>query len=258
MKQLIPNALRANSCTNQAAKKLFSIMDEKKSNLSIALDVTRAQELLALAERLGDYMVLLKTHVDLLDDFTPDLRKELLSLATRKNFLIFEDRKFADIGQTVQMQYEGGIYRIADFSHITNAHILPGPGIIEGLKKVGKDRGHGLLLLAEMSCSGNFLTEDYTRAAVSLAEQNLDFVIGFISMGSLSEDPRLLHMTPGIQLQEGKDLLGQRYKTPESAIESGSDVLIVGRGITHAQDPEEAAALYRKKGWEAYVRRLNG
>jgi len=248
---------RANHTQNKTAKKLFSLMDEKKTNLSLSADLTNKNDFLELVDLVGSEICLLKTHIDIIRDFDQIFLNKILDLSKKHNFLLFEDRKFADIGNTVIKQYEEGIYHIASWADIVNAHILPGPGIIEGLKKVGLQKERGLLLLAEMSSKENLLDEAYSKKAIELAEKHKEFVIGFISMGKLSSNPGFLHMTPGVKKGNSSDSLGQNYLTPEKAIhEKGSDIIIVGRGIYESKNPLEEAKSYRKAGFDAYQKRL--
>ena len=97
----------------------------------------------------------------------------------------------------------------------------------------------------------------YTEAAIQMAKDHKDFVMGFIATNpnawKVEWSKGLINMTPGVQLQVGGDSMGQQYNTPMNVIcNNGSDVIIVGRGIYKAQDPAKAASEYREAGWEAY------
>ncbi len=77
---------------------LLHLMAQKRTNLCLSADVTTTRELLKLAEEVGDAICLLKTHVDIISDFGDRTVKGLKDIARRKRFLVFEDRKFGDIG----------------------------------------------------------------------------------------------------------------------------------------------------------------
>jgi len=180
---------------------------------------------------------------------------DLQNLAKEYDFLLFEDRKFADIGNTVSLQYGGGIYKIVEWADIVTIHAVPGPGVVDGLKKAVKgDLIRGGLILAEMSSKGNLCTPEYQESAIGIAKQHADFVLGFIGMRPIADG--FLTLTPGVQMASKGDALGQQYREPKDAVREGSDVIIVGRGVTGAKDITEAAALYQQEGWQGYLERL--
>ncbi|KAL8183182.1 UNVERIFIED_CONTAM: hypothetical protein K2H54_022287 [Gekko kuhli] len=243
--------------THPLAVRLLRLMEKKQSNLCLSADVTKSTELLQLAAVLGPSICVLKTHIDILEDFSLEVIKELRGLADQHDFLIFEDRKFADIGNTVKHQYEGGVFKIASWSDIVNAHVVPGPGVVKGLKAVGQPLQRGCLLIGEMSSEGSLATGEYTKAAVKMAEEHSDFVVGFISGSRIVENPEFLHFTPGVQMQAGGDSFGQKYLSPQEVIgKKGSDIIIVGRGILSAPSHLEEAETYRKAAWESYLQRV--
>src|SRR5271167_3990727 len=127
------------SSTHPLGAYLFQLMTVKQSNLCLSADVSSAESLLYLASTLGPSIVIFKTHFDIINDWDSRPRKgtgaQLAALARRHGFLIFEDRKFSDIGSTVQKQYTSGPAKIVEWAHITNAHILPGPAIVNALSE---------------------------------------------------------------------------------------------------------------------------
>lgn len=98
-----------------------------------------------------------------------DKIQSLVDLSIKHNFLIFEDRKFADIGNTVKSQYEGGIYKISKWSNFINAHSIAGSGCIQGLREVASEciEPKGCILIAQLSSKNNLIDQNYTNSDMS-------------------------------------------------------------------------------------------
>lgn len=254
---------RASAHPSPVAQRLFKLMDSKKTNLCASVDVKSTEEFLTLIEKLGPYICLVKTHIDIIDDFSYEgTIVPLLDLAKKYNFMIFEDRKFADIGNTVKSQYSGGVYKIAQWSDITNAHGITGSGIVKGLKEAAQETSkepRGLLMLAELSSKGSLAYGEYTEKTIEIAKSDKEFVIGFIAqrdMGGADEGFDWIVMTPGVGLDDKGDGLGQQYRTVDEVVTTGTDIIIVGRGLFgQGRDPTVEGKRYRDAGWNAYLKK---
>ncbi|XP_048267672.1 uridine 5'-monophosphate synthase-like isoform X1 [Bombus terrestris] len=253
----MPFHIRAEKCKNAIGSKLFHLMESKQSTICLAADLTKADAVIELADLAGPHIVLLKTHVDILEDFSDNFIKRLKELAKKHDFLLMEDRKFADIENTVCLQYEKGIYKIAQWADVVTVHAIAGQSIIDdfknSLKNISEPRG--LFILAEMSSKGALTIGDYMQDAISIAEIS-DMVVGVVCQSDIFSSPGLIQLTPGVRILKSTDDLGQQYNTPESVVNSGADLAVVGRGITEAEDKLAATLKYKEELWAAYIKRI--
>jgi uridine monophosphate synthetase len=141
---------------------LLNLMTIKRTNLCLSADVTTSSELLQVAEELGDYICVLKTHADIVSDFSDRTIHQLKDIAARKHFLVFEDRKFADIGSTVQKQYTSGPLCIAKWAEVVTVHLFPGPAILSALEKAAVSAISQYNTTVHTEISGGPLEEDDT------------------------------------------------------------------------------------------------
>ena len=232
-------------CDHTVAQKLLQIALEKKSNLIVSADVTTTKELLELAEKVGPHIVALKTHIDILLDFDADQTiLPLKDLAQKYNFLIMEDRKFADIGNTQELQFAYGTYKISNWADLVTAQVIAGYESLDCFRNVG------VVAIIGMSSHGNLTDQNYRDEATKIALSHPN-VFGGVSQNKIPNE--LLLFTPGVNLAHTGDGKGQQYNTPEHAFTKlESDFIIVGRGIYKADDAEQSALTYKIAGWNAY------
>ena len=252
------------SATSSTARAYMQVAASKQSLVCLAADKPTMAELTELINAVGPHIAALKTHVDLVNDWSPEAWKVFCEQATGMELLIFEDRKFADIGKISEKQMLG-LFDIASWSDLVTAHLISGPDIVDGLQSAwqGKGRIGGVLLLAQMSSRGNLLVPSYTKTVAEHGSKHPG-VFGFIGNGSqpssITELRKLvgnskLIWTPGINLATGDGAKGQRYGDPYEAVRSGSDCIIVGSGIHGNDNPATAAAKYAEASWKGILER---
>lgn len=237
---------RSSIARNRAAGRLFRLMEEKRTNLALSADVKDTPGLLRLTKAAGSEICMLKTHCDAIPGFAK-VSGELKDIARELGLMIFEDRKLGDIGSVVRSQNETLAGGWADF---VSAHAIAGEDSIRAIDG-------NVIMIAEMTSRGSLAKGAYTEKAIAMGRRLRGKVAGFVVSGRRKTKiwEGFVVFTPGIHVTKAGDALGQRYILPEEAIRNGSDIIIAGRGIYHAGNPQRAAVLYRKRGWEAYMKR---
>ena len=87
-----PLEQRLTMSKHPVASKLFQLMISKQSNLCVAADLSTLDEVIVLAEKIGQHIIVLKIHVDIYEDFSEAKILRLKEIAKAQNFLIMEDR----------------------------------------------------------------------------------------------------------------------------------------------------------------------
>ncbi len=256
--------LRWDAADDSFSRQYMQTAADKQSLVCFAADLQTVADIRETVETIGPYIACLKLHVDIVEDWSPDGWKDVCDLAKSLGVLIWEDRKFADIGR-VSRQQMGGVVDIRSWADIVTAHLISGPDIVNGLMEGWKDVGRegGILLLAQMSSRGNLLVPNYTKSVVEQGKE-MNGVMGFIGNGSNPHDIKSLRemvgegkmiWTPGINLNTGDGVAGQQYGHPRDAVLAGADCLIVGSGIHRSDNPVNAAKEYARVSWEALLER---
>lgn len=93
-----------------------------------------------------------------------------------------------------------------------------------------------------------------------MAAKYPDLLTGFVCQNKDTfTNPGCIQLTPGVKLESSKDDLGQVYSTPEKVIlENSADVVVVGRGIVKAKNPQAEAVIYKETLWKHYLKRVSG
>ncbi len=229
---------------------------DAKERLILALDVDTMAEARRLVELTEDYVGIYKVGMQLYNSEGPAVIRWLME--RRKK--VFADLKFHDIPNTVA---QAGEVMTCHGVFMYNVHCAGGREMLSKTVLATKAEAQGLGLPAPMVIGVTILTSLDQQAVnndVGLAGTVQDNVVKYARMAqecglsgvvaspkeitAIREacGPEFVLVIPGIRPQWAAANDQKRIMTPKEAIAAGATYIVVGRPITAAPDPGEAAA----------------
>lgn len=215
-----------------------------RAKLAIALDVDDPVAAYRLAREVQPYFGVAKIGLELYSAAGPDIVGGMIDLG----FEVFCDLKFHDIPTTVGKAAKviGGLG-----ASYLNFHAHGGVPMltagVHGFLAGASDAG----LPTPVPLAVTILTSDGDAPAHILGKRVQAALEGgckgvVCAASDVAEvkqlGPRLVAVVPGIRPAGSATHDQARSATPEAALNAGADLLVIGRAVTHADDPAAAAA----------------
>jgi len=215
-----------------------------RPKLAIALDVDDLILARRLASSVSPYFGVAKVGLELFSAAGP----EAIGVMTDLGMDVFLDVKLHDIPNTVGKAAR--VLGALGTSYLT-MHARGGidmlragvEGLNSGAEAAGLDAPIGLAVTVLTSDAGAPAHIVPSRLRVAMESGCGGIVCAAEDLSDARTiAPRLVRVVPGIR-PEGTSVDDQaRAATPKEALDGGADLLVVGRAVTNAEDPEAAAA----------------
>jgi orotidine-5'-phosphate decarboxylase len=224
-------------------------MNTPPSRVIVPLDVPTLPEAVTMARRLAGHIAAVKIGKQLFTAEGPTAIRAMHDLG----FRVFLDLKYHDIPNTVA----GAVAAAKALAvWMLNVHASGGPEMMRAAAKAAAGPDRPLVIAVTVLTS---FSEDAYRAITGTARTleaqvrhlaretkavGLDGVVASPhEIHAIREEcgPHFLIVTPGVRPADAAPNDQRRVMTPGNAIRAGADYLVIGRPITAAPDPVEAA-----------------
>jgi orotidine-5'-phosphate decarboxylase len=219
------------------------VIPRPENPLAVALDLSDLDRAEALAKELGPHVGLLKVGLELSWAHGPEAVRRIAAHGP-----VFVDAKLHDIPNTVE-RASANIARLGPA--MFNVHALGGEAMIaaaaRGAERGAREAGLAVPMLIAVtvlsSLAGESLASPASLAFEARAAGALGAVVSGDDVSTVREvmGEEFCVVVPGIRPPGSNGHDQVRILTPIEAIEAGADYLVVGRAITEASDPANAA-----------------